>query len=286
MSSGLYVKVATNFFSDDRIVECSPLAQLVYLRGLCLVKTIETDGQFTFAQMRRECGDLDGVPDLLAELVKRDLLTEDGQGYTITSWLKHNKSQEYIADYRAKRVEDGKRGGRPKAPVVSENPETEQSERERERERQRQREHPLGNPKGHPKGNPFVPRSDDAQMRRAYLVTGQRKLEADGRDGGDGLAVTIGRDDFGEQLAALHSEHPDWSGDELGQAIDIEPAVLFTAGEMGHHSRSSYEVALQPCEVACIDRCQRGLEDSDHQCPYRLGDCNMTFDEIDIGVAS
>ena len=41
MSAGLYVPLQANFFGDDKVVLCSPLAKLVYLQGLCIAKLME-----------------------------------------------------------------------------------------------------------------------------------------------------------------------------------------------------------------------------------------------------
>jgi len=55
MSAGLYVPLQANFFGDDKVVLCSPLAKLVYLQGLCIAKLMGTDGIVTRAQLKREC---------------------------------------------------------------------------------------------------------------------------------------------------------------------------------------------------------------------------------------
>jgi hypothetical protein len=122
MTRGLFVPLQANFFSDDRIVRCSRMAQLIYLQGLTIAKNCGTDGLITFAQLERECGDIPDLDSCVNELTKLKLWRRKSRRNTtvtfeIGRWLTHNKSQEWIEAYRSARAEDGKRGGRPpKAP--------------------------------------------------------------------------------------------------------------------------------------------------------------------------
>jgi hypothetical protein len=106
------VKLDASFFDNERVVELTPFAQLLYLRILCLAKQIETDGRLSFAQIRRGNGDIDNLSEHVAELVIRGLwITEaDGQ-YEIANWLERNRSKEEIEEIRAKRTDAGRRGG-------------------------------------------------------------------------------------------------------------------------------------------------------------------------------
>ena len=49
--AGLYVPLNVNFFEDDRVVDCPPLRQLLYVRGLCAAKRLSTDGWLTARQL-------------------------------------------------------------------------------------------------------------------------------------------------------------------------------------------------------------------------------------------
>jgi hypothetical protein len=71
---------------------------------------------------------------------------------------------------------------------------------------------------------PVHPFTANQKLPRGLLIlAGRRKLKAEGRAGGDGLAVTIGKDDFGEELSRLIAAHPDWSATELVAALVTEP---------------------------------------------------------------
>jgi hypothetical protein len=121
MTRGLFVPLQANFFADDRIVQCTPLVQLVYLRGLCIAKQAGTDGVVTYAQLERESGDIPDLNACVTELTKLKLWKQKSDRnttatFTIAHWLAHNRSQEWIENYRTARAVDGKRGGRPPNP--------------------------------------------------------------------------------------------------------------------------------------------------------------------------
>ena len=146
--SGLYVKLDVTYFADDRIVELSPEAQLLYIRALCLCQTLETDGVFTAAQLRstgaklgserdplrylREltathCGNTEAAPDpharrtraARAEVLRRARQATcsapveqlNDRNYRITAWLKHNKPAAEIKRIRGERSAAGRKGG-------------------------------------------------------------------------------------------------------------------------------------------------------------------------------
>jgi hypothetical protein len=107
-----YVPLSVTFFEDDRIMEVTPSARLVFIGGLCVAKRNESDGLLTFAQVRRECPDVGDLEPLIAELISRGLWTrDDDRTFTITSWLKWNKSREWLDEVRAKRAKSGQIGG-------------------------------------------------------------------------------------------------------------------------------------------------------------------------------
>src|ERR1039458_9715802 len=169
MSAGLYVPLQANFFGDDKVVLCSPLAKLVYLQGLCIAKLMGTDGIVTRAQLKRECDRVQHIDRHIAELVSVGLWTEvslpdvntasiHGQervntAYATNAWLKHNKSREWIEAYRTARAEDGKRGGRP--PKSSPAPDDGPKGNPFESEKGNPFESEKGNPFESEKGNPF-----------------------------------------------------------------------------------------------------------------------------------
>jgi hypothetical protein len=115
-----FVPLDAEFFDDARVLELAPLTQLVYLRGLTLAKRIQTDGQFTSGQLRRQCGDIEELETHVKSLVACDLWTDEGPDeYTIASWQRWNKSQaEWEAELKLAR-DSGRRGGRKSGEVRS-----------------------------------------------------------------------------------------------------------------------------------------------------------------------
>ena len=112
---GLYVKLDANFFTDNRVVECSPLAQLLYIQALCLAKRDERDGILSVAQLTAsgaQCGSTRDPLRYMRELVSCSLVEQlDACSYRIIAWSEHNKSAAEIEEIRRHRVEAGRRGG-------------------------------------------------------------------------------------------------------------------------------------------------------------------------------
>lgn len=109
--AGRYVPLSVNFFGDNRVVELPPLARLVFIAGLVIAKREESDGRLTLGQVRRECFDFD-VESLVNELVASGLWAREGEGvFTVPSWLKWNRSKDWIDGLRAARVKAGQFGG-------------------------------------------------------------------------------------------------------------------------------------------------------------------------------
>lgn len=114
MSAGLWVKLDANFFDDDAIMEVDPLAQLIYIRMLCLAKRTETDGFVSYRHLDKECADITDLGRYLEQLVVVRLIDEDQmqRGWKIYSWLKWNKSKADIEELREKRRRDGEAAAR------------------------------------------------------------------------------------------------------------------------------------------------------------------------------
>ena len=124
-----YVPLSTSFFEDDKVIELSPLAQLVFVGSLCVAKRIESDGQVSLAQIRRECPNVGDLEPLLDELTTHSLLTrsEDGTTFAIVAWLRWNSS---VAEIKARReyfAEIGRKGGQRRRATKPEGPTDEES---------------------------------------------------------------------------------------------------------------------------------------------------------------
>lgn len=115
----LWVPLDVNFLSDPAILACSPEAQLLYVRSLCLAKQIGSNGLIDKKQVAYLCFGLleanDEVARTCQNLLDEDLWIDTGPSYEIRSWAKYNKSPEEIEKLSQARREAGRKGGRSKA---------------------------------------------------------------------------------------------------------------------------------------------------------------------------
>ena len=94
----LYVPLVVNFFEDDRVADCPPLAQLLYVRGLCAAKRGPTDGWLTARQLTALGQGMTHVRRYADRLVELGLWETDGQRWYITAWLKYNQTTDDQAE--------------------------------------------------------------------------------------------------------------------------------------------------------------------------------------------
>lgn len=103
---GEYVPLSISYADDDAILGASPLAELLFVRGLALAGQLSSDGYLTEAQVvyraGRKLGSEKKVRALAAELVERGVWERQDGGYDIRAWLKWNKSSEELGRERAK----------------------------------------------------------------------------------------------------------------------------------------------------------------------------------------
>ena len=104
-----YVKLDTIYYQDDRMLQVGEAAELLYVRSLCLAKTLLTDGSLTKQQVQF-CG-LSDIEERAEALVKSGLWTPISGGWQITSWLKHNEAAKYVKSKQKAKQEAGKKGG-------------------------------------------------------------------------------------------------------------------------------------------------------------------------------
>lgn len=109
-----YLALNVDIFGNRKMLQVSPLAQLVFIACMVIAKRGETDGEVTIRQVRREQPEIDDLTDLLEELVRGGLLSRnDGETYVIPGWFDfpQNKSRAELDELRARRVEVGRKGG-------------------------------------------------------------------------------------------------------------------------------------------------------------------------------
>ena len=107
-----YLQLDLAYFEDDRVLELSPLAQLLHIRCMTVAKKHGTDGRVTERQIKYVCQDLKSAKALVNELLAVELLDRrDECAFEIRSWLDWNKSSAEMATVRADRAKAGRDGG-------------------------------------------------------------------------------------------------------------------------------------------------------------------------------
>ena len=103
---GEYVPLSATYADDDAILCLSPLAELLYVRGLALASKLHSDGYLTEAQVihlaARKLGADQKVKKLSDELTDSGLWLRESGGYVIRGWTKWNRSMEDLGRERAK----------------------------------------------------------------------------------------------------------------------------------------------------------------------------------------
>jgi hypothetical protein len=93
----LYVPLDTDYYHDPRIIDAGPMAELLYVRSLCLAKRAEKDGFIAASQLRVIGSGLSRPRDLAARLCAVGAWEAQENGWVITAWLKRNKSAAQLA---------------------------------------------------------------------------------------------------------------------------------------------------------------------------------------------
>lgn len=110
MAGTLYVKLDASYADDPKIIEAGERAEVLYLRSLCLVKRILSDGFVADAHLPRF--GLSQVNQRARKLTEVGLWDRDDQmgGYWIRGWGKHNKLSTEIRATRSEASEAGTLG--------------------------------------------------------------------------------------------------------------------------------------------------------------------------------
>lgn len=108
-----WIKVDVLFPAHCKTMDIGPIAEALWLRGLCYAGEHLTDGLVPRSFVRR-MGDLDGDAEA-ARLVAAGLWHETDTGWLIHDYLDWQRSRAEADDLRIKRAEAGSRGGKQKA---------------------------------------------------------------------------------------------------------------------------------------------------------------------------
>jgi hypothetical protein len=90
---------------NEKVVGLSDKAFRCFIGALCYCSRQETNGRIVSAAAR-----LLGPPKSIKELVDAGLFEREGQDYYVHDYLKHQRSSDEIAAFRASRSADGKLG--------------------------------------------------------------------------------------------------------------------------------------------------------------------------------
>jgi hypothetical protein len=108
-----YVKVDDHFPEHPKVLDVGPLAECLWLRGLCYAGRNQTDGRVPTAFVKR-MHDMDGIEAAKA-LVSVGLWEETSSGWEIHDYPDWQRTKAEISDISAKRAVAGKKGGKQKA---------------------------------------------------------------------------------------------------------------------------------------------------------------------------
>lgn len=108
-----WIKLSNSINENEKIVEVSNAAQLMFIYGLCYASRNLTDGVVPRSIAHRKLVDLpsDKAKELAEELVGVGLWIEVDNGYNTPSYLEHQTSKEKILELRKKRSDAGRKGG-------------------------------------------------------------------------------------------------------------------------------------------------------------------------------
>ena len=95
--SGLFVKLDVEYASDDKMVEAGPMAELLFVRGLCFCKrNAATDGEISSAQLALVAVGIPNPKKHAARLVEVAAWSKTERGWRVAAWLKRNRSNADI----------------------------------------------------------------------------------------------------------------------------------------------------------------------------------------------
>lgn len=92
----LYVPLDADYYHDPKIIDAGPMAELLYVRALCLAKRTEKDGYIADSQLRVIGAGLSRPHALADRLCAVGAWERVGNGWQISAWLKRNKSAAQI----------------------------------------------------------------------------------------------------------------------------------------------------------------------------------------------
>lgn len=103
---GLHVQLDVEYASDDKLIEAGPMAELLYVRGLCFAKRTLTDGRISHGQLSAVAIGIPSPTKHARRLVDVGAWRATTTGYQIVSWLKRNKSAATVRAEAERKTKD------------------------------------------------------------------------------------------------------------------------------------------------------------------------------------
>lgn len=98
------------YASDDEFIEAGPMAELLFIRAGCFIKRKKLDGRLRKSQLPLVAANIPNPKRHASTLVDVGLWVDEGDAWSVPSYLKHNKSKAEIEAQREIQRESGERG--------------------------------------------------------------------------------------------------------------------------------------------------------------------------------
>jgi hypothetical protein len=99
------IRLSNTAPEHPKIVGLSDKAFRLWVETLCYCSRQESDGRVTFAAIRRQ-----GAARVVDELLAAGLLVDEGDGYAVHDYLRHNRAASEIQSFRESKSESGALG--------------------------------------------------------------------------------------------------------------------------------------------------------------------------------
>lgn len=108
--AGLFIQLDVEYASDDEFIEAGPMAELLFVRGLCFMKRKKTDGKVKRVQLPNVAGNIPNAAKHAQSLVTVGLWEVTQDGWYCPSYLKRNPSKADIELEQEMAKEAGEKG--------------------------------------------------------------------------------------------------------------------------------------------------------------------------------
>lgn len=108
--AGLFIQLDVEYASDDEVIDAGPMAELLFIRGLCFIKRKALDGHIKRNQLANVAGNIPSASKHALALVRAGLWQSTKDGWYCPSYLKRNPSKATLDDQKQAAREFGIQG--------------------------------------------------------------------------------------------------------------------------------------------------------------------------------